>query len=57
MSNLWWLQPGWTSALCAECGRNIWESGGDPDHGVCYDCFFAIWEREHPRYHENEAAP
>lgn len=39
--SLWWLQPGWKSALCANCGVNIWNSGGDPDHGVCHDCFFA----------------
>lgn len=43
MSYLWWLQPGWKSARCS-CGANIWDSGGDPDHGVCFDCFYA--ERE-----------
>ena len=37
---LWWLQPGWKSANCERCGANIWRSGGDPDHGVCHDCFF-----------------
>ena len=41
MSNLWWLQPGWKAALCSSCGQNIWDSGGDPDHGVCHECFFA----------------
>ena len=33
---LWWLQPGWKDAEC-HCGCNIWDSGGDPDMGVCYD--------------------
>ena len=36
--SLWWMDPGWKKAVCS-CGRNIWDSGGDPDHGVCYDCF------------------
>jgi len=39
MSDLWWLDKGWTSATCPNCGRNIWDSGGDPDMGICYDCF------------------
>lgn len=38
--SFWWMQPGWKSAMCS-CGVNIWNSGGDPDHGVCYDCFMA----------------
>lgn len=42
--SLWWLQPDWTSAVCA-CGRNIWDSGGDPDHGICYDCFNTRYEK------------
>lgn len=36
--SLWWLEPGWTEALCGECGSKIWPEG-DPDHGVCYQCF------------------
>jgi hypothetical protein len=49
--SLWWLQPGWHNALCAGCGVNIWYSGGDPDHGVCYECFMerAATEQE-PSY-------
>lgn len=34
--SLWWLQPGWTSAMCA-CGKKIWPEG-DPDWGECYEC-------------------
>lgn len=34
----WWMQPGWKDTLCA-CGANIWQTGGDPDWGECYDCF------------------
>ncbi|MBU6280198.1 MAG: hypothetical protein KGN78_13235 [Actinomycetales bacterium] len=26
---------------------NIWDAGGDPDHGVCYECFVGQWDREH----------
>jgi hypothetical protein len=37
--SLYWLEPGWTSALCSRCGANIWNSGGDPDWGECFDCF------------------
>lgn len=36
---LWWMQPGWTDALCARCGVNIHADGGDPDWGYCYSCF------------------
>lgn len=39
MSNFWWLQNEWKKTLCANCGVNIWDEGGDPDHGVCYECF------------------
>lgn len=35
--SLYWLEPGWTSAVC-QCGANIWGSGGDPDMGVCHNC-------------------
>lgn len=38
MSHLWWLKPGWTNTLCANCGRKIWPEG-DPDWGYCYECF------------------
>lgn len=38
MSDLYWLQPGWTKTRCS-CGANIWDSGGDPDWGQCYECF------------------
>ena len=37
--SLWWLQPGWGDATCADCGKNIKADGGDPDWGFCYDCF------------------
>ena len=39
MSNLWWFDPEWKQATCAKCGTNIWNSGGDPDWGYCFDCF------------------
>ena len=39
MSNFYWLDPSWKQALCGDCGRNIWDDGGDPDWGYCYDCF------------------
>lgn len=35
---LWWLQPGWKQACCSKCGANIWNSGGDPDWGLCSTC-------------------
>ncbi len=38
---MWWLQSGWTSATCSSCGCNIWKAGGDPDMGVCPDCFYS----------------
>lgn len=38
--SLWWLQPGWGAATCA-CGVNIRRAGGDPDMGICPDCFEA----------------
>ena len=37
MTDLWWLQPDWKNTRCA-CGVNIWNSGGDPDWGECYEC-------------------
>lgn len=41
MSGLWWLEPGWKQTCCGMCGQNIWNSGGDPDWGLCYPCFEA----------------
>lgn len=35
---LWWLQADWKKAICF-CGVNIWDSGGDPDSGLCLSCF------------------
>lgn len=35
--SLWWLQQGWTSACCAQCGAKIWPEG-DPDWGLCWPC-------------------
>lgn len=46
MSELWWLQPGWKGGCCAECGANIWDSGGDPDWGLCFEHFSQKVERE-----------
>lgn len=45
--SLWWLESGWTEARCARCGRKIWPEG-DPDHGVCYDCYFANQPQQYP---------
>jgi len=45
MSNLWWLQEGWTDTLCVRCGTKIWPEG-DPDTGFCYSCFTANVERQ-----------
>lgn len=44
---MWWLQPGWKQTECAICSKNIWDTGGDPDHGLCYDCLNQKleWER------------
>lgn len=51
---LWWLQPGWTDTLCANCGAKIWPEG-DPDWGQCYSCFSAQLEQQHQReQHEPE---
>lgn len=38
--SLWWLQPGWTDACCAQCGSRIWPEG-DPDWGLCWSCMSA----------------
>lgn len=50
MTNFWWMQPGWTDALCGQCGQKIWPEG-DPDHGVCYQCFMHNAQAEE---HEQE---
>lgn len=49
MSGLWWLEPGWKQSCCGVCGVNIWDSGGDPDHGVCFQCFSA----QHEEYEDH----
>lgn len=36
--SLWWFDPDWKEACCARCGSRIWPEG-DPDWGLCYDCF------------------
>lgn len=38
MSSFWWIDPVWTSATCSCCGSKIWPEG-DPDWGMCYECF------------------
>lgn len=50
---LWWMQPGWTDALCGQCGQKIWPEG-DPDHGVCYSCFMAN-ELAHEQQQQQES--
>lgn len=37
--SLRWSEPYWKKTLCIKCGRNIWDSGGDPDWGLCLECF------------------
>ncbi len=44
--SMWWLEPGWKQTCCGRCGQNIWDSGGDPDHGICYHCFESDYLRE-----------
>lgn len=46
--SLWWLQPGWKSATCGHCGTNIWDAGGDPDHGLCPECWDQDYCGRHP---------
>jgi len=47
---MWWLEPGWTQACCAQCGAKIWPAG-DPDWGFCYDCFSArLPRRQEPQH-------
>lgn len=40
MNSFYWLDPSWEKATCAHCGQNIWDSGGDPDHGLCHECWW-----------------
>jgi NMD protein affecting ribosome stability and mRNA decay len=47
MSNLYWLEPGWTNTTCPSCGKKIWPEG-DPDWGMCYECFSASHEQYEP---------
>lgn len=49
MSGLWWLQPGWGDACCAQCGQNIKATGGDPDWGLCWPCKSAEVNARHSR--------
>ena len=50
--SFWWLRPGWGNAACCKCGCNIKRAGGDPDMGICPDCF--EYEREQIRAYEEE---
>ena len=43
--SLWWLEPGWGAACCAQCGANIKSTGGDPDWGFCWPCMQESVER------------
>ena len=54
MSNLWWLEPGWTDACCMSCGANIYATGGDPDWGYCYGCFTAHMREQEIQAQEQE---
>lgn len=55
--SLWWLEPEWKDATCARCGCNIWDSGGDPDHGVCYECWHQQWDEAHQMPEPQEPEP
>lgn len=57
MSNLWWLDSDWKQARCSRCGMNIWDSGGDPDWGLCYDCFSYEMQMQQEYEHEPEPYP
>ena len=52
MSNFWWLQPGWTDAVCMICGVQIWPEG-DPDMGYCYNCYCQQFAEQEQRCHED----
>ena len=51
------MQPGWKNATCA-CGTNIWDDGGDPDWGACYECMVSNSREEHspPEQYEEHVA-
>jgi hypothetical protein len=51
---MWWTHPSWKQQCCADCGVNIWDAGGDPDHDVCYECFMVRWEQEHQPFENPE---
>ena len=51
---MWWLKPEWKSATCPRCGVNIWNSGGDPDWGECYDCKSERHRREQYEHEQCE---
>ena len=36
--SFYWLEKGWKDKCCARCGKKIYPEG-DPDWGLCYDCF------------------
>lgn len=52
--SLWWLQPGWDEATCAQCGARIWPEG-DPDWGLCFGCFSAQLEGQQTEQFPAEA--
>lgn len=50
--SFWWLQEGWTKTRCSVCGATIWPEG-DPDWGMCYECFTEA-NRRQAKYPEPE---
>lgn len=42
----WFHTPEWIQRECEDCGCNILEAGGDPDHGRCYECWQHKWETD-----------
>lgn len=55
--SLWWLEPGWGDARCAQCGVNIQSTSGDPDWGLCLACMqYSVEQKEVERryYAEQE---
>ena len=51
---MWWLQSDWKDTTCDICGKNIWNSGGDPDHGLCYDCWYEQQAQQKTKQEQNE---
>lgn len=47
---VYWLRPEWKDTCCPHCGRNIWQTGGDPDWGECYDCRHARHRAQQPAH-------